>query len=1109
MSRSPENITELIAALEGLGKRNLNDEYDLFWSCRNVFEKLKRLSDFDPGNVKKTINVLKSLPPEIKELKIDEIDSGEQKLESKALNKQELKDLLEEYEKANDEQKEKIVEKFYQKTGHRNIQDFLRVQKEITSRNQEKLDNIKPEIKEKVIENLAVNRLNGKEKILEIIEKAGLKNDPKEGKQEIERELKKNGYDRKEIEQIIEKSEKLWSATKTQTNQEEINQINPEEIKENIGNDLVKNSQDKNEKVFEIIEKASLKGDQEYKAEELKKELKKRIKNPEEIENLILRVEEIRAEIKVENKAEEIADNTYKRLLEEKLPVDKSIKEKIKKEVLAAWKEGDEVKIPEKLEEIPEAKVIIKEAKKATDLFKNENIKTIVNYRSLELGKAISQELRESGVQNETLIREYVEVVNKLTNNPENAKIEENRNDIYNFIKNESPDKGPGEIERSIDEARFMAGNVVMAPKKFNRLIQKYNILREKIGSDKLPKIKEVRVVEKMASLFKNSPKLLKLMNGAQKVMGVWEKINVFPSNLVGKLGGKIVEKYGSKILERIGGQVAVDFVKNAAAVIAKEGTVQGIKSIALGLMGKGAVAVGGSAGAGAGVASVVTAFQALPVVGQVVAVVAVVVVAAVKIVKPIIDTTKKFLEKILGTSLNKIKKFVSEDLGLGKFIGNVSQFVFDLAVFFVGIPKLLGLIKFGATLAPIFVIFFAGIFLYNMQQHQLISSIVPPEDLGVCILKRGSGPGGLSQSGEINCDMNAPENEVPGLISKENYFRLNNEWTSGKSHVEECYNDVVNRSLCAGINPLYSLWVWMHESAASNYDIGRIQDFGINDDSIAENFDAQIKVFLRLDPASACIDDPKIKGDYWLAFATNFLTGQCDPDFPHPKTGQTGRGYLESTDPNNPGMKITWKWMANVPLPDNIFVAKGGQNCEAEGAPFSLTGPTREIVGDDGQIYLCTISGGGGGAIGTINIIPGQAGTGGPVTQCPFGSFTHRSIWAMDFGVPNGTPIYSTFAGVAYVGEGNGYGVYVDVHSNIEGDEFFIRYAHMPPGGNIVSNGQTVEAGQQIGNSDDNGFSTGPHLHYEVVGADIDWNNAGPYFGMTQEEFNSACRGG
>jgi len=84
-----------------------------------------------------------------------------------------------------------------------------------------------------------------------------------------------------------------------------------------------------------------------------------------------------------------------------------------------------------------------------------------------------------------------------------------------------------------------------------------------------------------------------------------------------------------------------------------------------------------------------------------------------------------------------------------------------------------------------------------------------------------------------------------------------------------------------------------------------------------------------------------------------------------------------------------------------------------------------------------------------------------------------------------------------------------VDVHSNINGDDFFIRYAHMPPGGNIVVNGQKVEAGQQIGWSDNNGFSTGPHLHYEVVGANINSSNAGPYFGMSQVEYNAACGGG
>jgi len=644
-----------------------------------------------------------------------------------------------------------------------------------------------------------------------------------------------------------------------------------------------------------------------------------------------------------------------------------------------------------------------------------------------------------------------------------------------------------------------------MAPKKFNKLIQKYNLLREKIGSDKLPKLKEVRVMEKMAKVFKESPKLLKLMNGAQQMVRVWEKVNAFPGSILSRIG---VQKAGLKIVEKIGGQAAVEFVRNSAAIIAKEGTAKGFGIILKSILGKGAVtAAGGEAAAGGTVAGLVSAFQALPVVGQIIAVVVVAAAAVLAVVKPIIDETKKILEKVLGTNLNKIKKFVAEDLGLGKFIGGVTQFLFDLSVFFIGIPKLFGLIKFSATLTPIFIAFFAGTFLYNMLMHQQISSIVPPADLSGCILKRGSGPGGLPE-GEINCDINAPENEVPGLISKENYFDVVNRWSSGKKYLDECYNDVVNRSLCAGINPLYSLWVWMHESGASNYSLGRIQDFGINDSSIENNFDAQIKVFLNLDPASACdLNDPKLRGPdgYWLAWASRYLTGQCDPDFKHPDSGQTGREYLESTDPKNPGMKTTWEWIASIPIPKDIYVEKGGQNCEQTGTPFSLTGPTKEIIGDDGQIYICST--GSNGTQGTINIIPGKAGTGGPVTQCPFGSFSHRGTWAMDFGVPNGTPIYSTFAGVAYVGEGNGYGVYVDVHSNIGGDEFFIRFAHMPPGGNMVSNGQNVQAGQQIGLSDNNGFSTGPHLHYEVVGANINWDNAGPYFGMTQEEFNRACR--
>jgi len=1181
MSQVPNNISELIAALENLDKRNLNDEFDLFWSCHGVFEKLKRLSDFDPSNVKKTIKTLKDLPPEIRELKIEELGTESERLETRALNKQDLKQLLEDYEKAqNEAQKEKIENDFYQITGKKNVAQFIRVQNEIAAKNQAEIKRLSPEVKEIILEDLTINRIDESEVLFEIVKENSTKEEL--NKNDLGKKLKKIGYKKNEIEKIIQKTEEIKTEIKRQTNVEEVTQISPEikekiievlapneqnikedlfevieiasrkeilnteelvkelqakgfdkenvnkivqkteevwpeivsqknetienqispEVKEKIIEELALYSRDKNEKLFDIVEEASLKNDQEYKTKDLKKELNTKIKDPDRVEEIIQKVEEVRAEIKVEEKAREIAKTTYEKLIKEKLPINKDIEVKIKNEILIAWKEGDEVKIPKELGEMVEARVIIKEAKSAADIFKNENIKAVVNYRSLELRKEISQQLRNNGIRDESLIKEYASVVNKLINNPSNAKIEENRSDIYNFVKNENTNKSPGQIERSIDEARFMASNVTIAPKKFNKLIQKYNVLREKIGSDKLPAIKEVRVTEKMATLFRNSPGMLRLMNGAQKMIGVWEKIGAFPGNVLSKIG---VQKVGLKILEKIGGQAAVELVKNAAAVIAKEGTVQGIKSITLGIMGKGAVVAGGSTGAGASVAAVVAAFQALPVVGQVIAVVVVAVTTVIAIIKPIFDGAKKLITKITGIDMNGVKHFLSDTLGLGNFIGGVGQFLFDVGTFLIGIPALFMTINIVSIVTPVVIFFFLGTFSYSLLSENLLSSLVPPTAVRdeVCILKPKSGTG---QSGDINCDMNAPENEVPGLISKANYIDVASRMiTEGKDYAGECYNDVVNKSLCAGINPLYTLWVWMHESGASNYGTkDKVQDFGINDNSIAENFDAQIKNFLVLDPASNCdLNDPKLAGPdgYWLAWASRFLTGQCDPDVGQEQTGNTGRKYLEDMK------KVTWPWIANVPLPNDIHVPKAGKNCEKAGVPFSLTGPTKEVVGDDGQIYICTTGGGSGGTIGTINIIPGKAGTGGAVTQCPFGGFSHNGIWAMDFGVPNGTPIYSTFAGVAYVGEGNGYGVYVDVHSNVDGNEFFIRYAHMPPGGNMVSDGQTVEAGQQIGDSDNNGFSTGPHLHYEVVGANINWDNAGPYFGMTQEEFNSACR--
>jgi len=1108
MSQLPSNITELIAALEGLGKRNLNDEYELFGTCRGVFEKLKRLSDFDPSDIKKIIKTLKDLPPEIKIQVLEELGEEDEKLETKSLNEQDLKELLEEYEKAqSSDQKAKIENDFYQITGKKNVAQFIRIQNEIAAKNQEALKRLSPEVKEKIVGELTINRLNESEKLTETIEKAIHKGEI--SKNELKKELKKGDYTNKEANQIIRKTTEIRDEIKKQetetkdlprrtdekleTRAEKENQISPE-IREKIVEELALNKEVETE-LLTVIEKASLNDDQNFEINELKKEIRKKIKDPERVEELIQKVEEIRAEIKIEEKAEEIARATYEKLLDEKIPVSKGIQEKIKNEILIAWRDGDEIKIPNELTELNEAKVIIKEAEGAANIFKNQNIIAVVNYRRAELGKEISETLRKNGVKNERLIREYVTVVNNLSNNPNGARIEENRSDIYNYIQNENPNKGSGEIERSINEARFMASNVAMAPKKFNRLIQRYNVLREKIGSDKLPKIKEVRVIEKMSAIFKESPKLLKLMNGAQNVVGAIEKITTFPTTLMNKIGGKAVEKLGGKILEKIGGEAAKTFVRETAKIIAKEGLKQGTRTILTGLISSGAA---GASGGGA-TAGLVAAFAAMGPVGQVIAVVAIAVIAVVAIVKPIVKAVKKLIYKITGIDMNGVKRFLSDTLGLGKFVGSVGQFFFDVGTFLIGIPALLGLISFTAVIAPVMIFFFLGIMTYSLLSQNLLSSLVPPVQTGggYCILKSSL----ISEGGDgaINCDQRAPENDFPG-ISKANFVRIANQWVEagGKNYSEECYNDTVNRALCAGINPAYTLWAWVHESGASNYSIENVEDFGIHGQASAppKNYSAQLNYFLKLDPGGAC---PEL--GYWLSFATNYLNGSCDPDEKNPISGGTGREYLAE-------MQETWGWVSSLPMPDNINVPVAGENCDQIGDNSDLP-ITDEYTDENGDVWICF--GDAGDTPGEIPnfdpwdpSIPVPEGcpsglpSAGYFTQGPFApgcSHQNMGVPAIDLGAGAGTPIYTTHPGVAVLGYDGIYGFFIDVHGKCEGKDFYTRYAHMPQGGYRVGNNQTVSAGQQIGVVNNTGSSTGNHLHYHITG--LDTNKFGQYLGL------------
>jgi murein DD-endopeptidase MepM/ murein hydrolase activator NlpD len=78
-----------------------------------------------------------------------------------------------------------------------------------------------------------------------------------------------------------------------------------------------------------------------------------------------------------------------------------------------------------------------------------------------------------------------------------------------------------------------------------------------------------------------------------------------------------------------------------------------------------------------------------------------------------------------------------------------------------------------------------------------------------------------------------------------------------------------------------------------------------------------------------------------------------------------------------------------------------------------------------------------------------------------------------------NGAAIVAAGAGkVIWAGARSGYGNVVMID---HGDGVVSLYAHQQSGGIKVSNGATVKKGQRIGTVGSTGYSTGPHLHFEV----------------------------
>jgi murein DD-endopeptidase MepM/ murein hydrolase activator NlpD len=83
-----------------------------------------------------------------------------------------------------------------------------------------------------------------------------------------------------------------------------------------------------------------------------------------------------------------------------------------------------------------------------------------------------------------------------------------------------------------------------------------------------------------------------------------------------------------------------------------------------------------------------------------------------------------------------------------------------------------------------------------------------------------------------------------------------------------------------------------------------------------------------------------------------------------------------------------------------------------------------------------------------------------------------------IDIAVPIGTPVKAFMAGIViYSGETTtGYGVHVILQNTPDVTSLYGHLSQL-----LVTQGQQVQEGQVIGLSGSTGWSTGPHLHFEI----------------------------
>jgi murein DD-endopeptidase MepM/ murein hydrolase activator NlpD len=148
-------------------------------------------------------------------------------------------------------------------------------------------------------------------------------------------------------------------------------------------------------------------------------------------------------------------------------------------------------------------------------------------------------------------------------------------------------------------------------------------------------------------------------------------------------------------------------------------------------------------------------------------------------------------------------------------------------------------------------------------------------------------------------------------------------------------------------------------------------------------------------------------------------------------------------------------------------------------------------VAGGAGAIMNPYGEGGGSDDVANASLGMVYPLSGNPPITSPFGKIRHltfdngqkspsygRPHGGVDYGVPEGTPVYAVTDGVVEPTgyDAPGFGHYVKT-SNSDGAENF--FGHLSR--KLVEGGSRVKAGDLVGYSGNSGSSTGPHLHFEV----------------------------